>query len=516
MTAERLAADPTSQADILDFLLHAEPGMRRVDTHASIVFLGKDRVLKIKRAVRLPFLDYSTLALRHSACEEELRVNQPFAPQIYRDVIAITRDATGLMIDGDGEPVEWAVEMARFDETQGLDRLAAIGQLASSTAIAMADAILAAHADHPPLRGTGWPDGIAGLIQRNTDRFRSVDALAEAEVDDLDARSRAALTAGASVLRQRSEASFVRRCHGDLHLGNIVLMDDRPVLFDAIEFDPAIATTDILYDLAFPLMDLLHYGNAAAANVLFNRYMQEGPRDNLDGLALLPLFLSMRAAVRAHVLFTKYEQKEDRAVRDEARRYFDLAIRCINPAPPCLIAIGGLSGTGKSALARGIAPMIGPAPGALVLRSDVIRKKQFGVGETERLPASTYTPEASARVYTTLLADAARVAAEGHSVILDAAFLREEERASFSTLSPTTIPHIGLFLTADRAVRIARIAERTNDASDATVPVAVQQEAIPLGAMDWHAIDAGGSCEQTLSAAGRYLRPGASLAGKET
>ena len=122
MTAEHLAADPTSQADILDILLHAEPGMRRVDTHASIVFLGKDRVLKIKRAVRLPFLDYSTLALRHSACEEELRVNQPFAPQIYRGVIAITRDATGLMIDGDGEPVEWAVEMARFDEMQGLDR----------------------------------------------------------------------------------------------------------------------------------------------------------------------------------------------------------------------------------------------------------------------------------------------------------------------------------------------------------------------------------------------------------
>jgi len=515
MTAERLGADPSSQADILDFLLHAEPGMRRVDTHASIVFLGKDRVLKIKRAVRLPFLDYSTLALRHSACEEELRVNQPFARQIYRGVIAITRDATGLMIDGDGEPVEWAVEMARFDEMQGLDRLAA-GQLAFSTAIAMADSILAAHARQPPLRGTGWADGVAGLIQRNTDRFRSVDALAEAEVDDLDARSRAALTAGASMLRLRSEAGFVRRCHGDLHLGNIVLIDGRPVLFDAIEFDPAIATTDILYDLAFPLMDLLHYGNAAAANVLFNRYIQEGPTDNLDGLALLPLFLSMRAAVRAHVLFTKNEQKEDTAVRDKARRYFDLAIQCIKPAPPCLIAIGGLSGTGKSVLARGIAPMIGPAPGALVLRSDVIRKKQFGVGETERLPSSTYTPEASARVYDALLADAARVVAQGHSVILDAAFLRKEERASFSTLSPTTIPHIGVFLTADRAVRIARIAERTNDASDATVSVAVQQEAIPLGAMDWHAIDAGGSCEQTLSAAGRYLRPGASLAGEET
>lgn len=502
MTIEGDAPDEAGeQAAILDFLQQAEPGMQRIDTHASIVFLGRSRVLKIKRAVRLPFLDYSTLARRRRACEQELEINKPFAPEIYRRVIPITRDSEGLHVDGAGRAVEWAVEMARFDETLGFDRLAARGDISRAQAIALADAIAEAHQRQPALRGTGWPAGISGLIARNTERFRSLQGLAAADVDRLDTKSHAALRAAQPMLAGRSEAGFVRHCHGDLHLGNIVLIDGRPVLFDAIEFDPAIATTDILYDLAFPLMDLIRYGRTAAANALFNRYMEQSADANCEALSLLPLFLSIRAAIRAHVLFTRSEQsgKNRTADRNEARLYFDLALRLIDPAPPCLVAVGGMSGTGKSELARRLAPLLGPAPGALVLRSDVIRKKLFGVAETERLPEQAYTPEVTARVYELLLGGGAQAAAQGHSAILDAAFLRDSERAAFDASAPTAVPRHGLFLTADRAVRVARIGQRHDDASDATAAIAIRQESMLQGRVEWPAIDAGGSPEQSLA-----------------
>jgi predicted kinase len=211
----------------------------------------------------------------------------------------------------------------------------------------------------------------------------------------------------------------------------------------------------------------------------------------------------MRAAIRAHVLFTKSEQRADNRTANwnEAKRYFDLAAGLIDPAPPRMAAIGGLSGTGKSELARGIAPLLGAAPGALVLRSDVIRKQLFGVIETERLPEKAYSREVTARVYQALLDGATRVAQQGHSVILDAAFLRDTERASFAGIAPPAVPHNGLFLTADRAVRIARIEKRRNDASDANAAIAIQQESISLGTIKWPVIDAGGTPEQTLALA---------------
>ncbi len=190
-----------------------------------------------------------------------------------------------------------------------------------------------------------------------------------------------------ALLERRAGQGFVRRCHGDLHLANIALVDGRPLLFDAIEFDPVIATTDVLYDLAFTLMDLIHFDNRAASNAVFNHYLAGTPDENLDGLAALPLFLSMRAAIRAHVLFTKSEQMADgEAVWRDAKRYFDLAGRLIVPKPPMLVAIGGLSGTGKSVLARALAGIIEPPPGAVILRSDVLRKHLFDVSETTALP----------------------------------------------------------------------------------------------------------------------------------
>ena len=292
----------------------------------------------------------------------------------------------------------------------------------------------------------------------------------------------------------------MRRCHGDLHLANIALIDGAPRLFDAIEFDPAIATTDILYDLAFTLMDLIHFEMRRHRTRCSTATLPSASDDNLDGLAVLPLFLSMRAAIRAHVLFTKSEQMADgQAAWHEAKRYFDLALRLANPKPPLLIAIGGLSGTGKSVLAFGLAGMVEPPPGAVIVRSDVMRKHLFGVSETTPLPEAAYQAETSRRVYDLLSKTASRILAQGCSVILDAAFLREAQRAGLPDLARRhRARFVGLFLTADLATRLSRIGRREHDASDATRDVAMQQEAKAIGTVNWHMVDASGTPDDTL------------------
>lgn len=506
------AAEADLQQQVLDFLdgssFGPARGGKRIDTHASMVFLGADRALKIKRAVRLPFLDYSTLQKRKLACEEELRVNAVNAPELYRGVVAITRNSDGAFeIGGTGTPVEWAVEMTRFDDSQALDRVAASKTIDPSLATAVADAILRSHDKAPRAGGESWLASIPPIIERNTAKFRKVRGLDAVAVDQLDAASRDAAMTLQPLLRQRAGQGFVRRCHGDLHLANIALVDGRPLLFDAIEFDAVIATTDVLYDLAFTLMDLVHFNQAAAANTVYNRYLAGAGDEGLDGLRLLPLFLSVRAAIRAHVLFMKSEQAGGSdAVWQEAKRYFDLAGRLIAPRPPRLVAIGGLSGTGKSVLARGLAGQIEPPPGAVIVRSDVVRKHLFGAGETTALPESAYRPDVSERVYGMLSNSARRVLAQGCSVVLDAAYLKEAERTEIAQLATACgVRFAGLFLTADLATRLARIEQRSGDASDATRNVALKQETFTIGAVNWHMIDASGTPEQSLRSASAAL-----------
>ncbi len=357
----------------------------------------------------------------------------------------------------------------------------------------------------PPREATHGLNSITGIIDRNTAKFRTVHGLPGEAVDRLDSHSHAALAAQSPLLAARADAGCVRRCHGDLHLGNIVLIDGKPVMFDAIEFDPVIATTDILYDLAFPLMDLIHFGQAAAANALFNHYLDTAGEAARNALALFPLFLSMRAAIRAHVLFMKSEQRaDDPTASNQAEHYFDLAVRLIDPEAAGVVAVGGLSGTGKSVLSRAIAPLFGPPPGALIVRSDVIRKALFGVPETTRLPSSAYEPAVTRAVYAALIKRALHTAEQGCSVVLDAAFLRPEERAAFAATAPA-VRHTGLFLEADRVTRLARIDARKNDASDATAAIAVAQEAMTEGDLDWPRIDAGGTPAETLARCGPFL-----------
>jgi predicted kinase len=299
---------------------------------------------------------------------------------------------------------------------------------------------------------------------------------------------------------------FIRRIHGDLHLGNIVLIDERPVLFDAIEFSDIIATGDVFYDLAFLLMDLLERGFAPAANIVLNRYLTETRQiENLDALATLPFFLSMRAAIRAKVTAARLERAADAdrpSIARAARAYFEFAARAIAPPGPAFVAVGGLSGTGKSVLARMLAPAVEPMPGAVVMRSDAERKALFGLGEDEKLPSSAYTDDVNARVYAALGDKARRIVAARHSVIVDAVFARPEERAAIAEAAKTArLPLQGLFLTADTATRLGRVGGRVRDASDADAAVALAQERYELGHLEWAMVDASGTPEATLARA---------------
>src|SRR5262249_19748224 len=259
---------------------------------------------------------------------------------------------------------------------------------------------------------------------------------------------------------------LVRRGHGDLHLGNIALIDGRPVLFDAIEFDPIVASGDVLYDLAFLLMDLVERNLQPVANVVLNRYLAETLRpDDLDALVALPFFMPLRAAIRAKVNAARlaFTQDGDRSsLITAARTYFRLASALIAPQPPSLVAIGGLSGTGNSLLARALAPDLPPAPGAIVLRSDAERKALLGVAETDHLPADAYTVVAAARTYSALADKAGRITAAGHSVIVDAVFAEPHQRTAIAAVARANgVAFRGLFLTAALATRIGRLGTRS-------------------------------------------------------
>jgi aminoglycoside phosphotransferase family enzyme/predicted kinase len=470
-----------------------------ITTHASRIFMAGERVYKLKRAVHYSYLDFSTAELRRKSCEEELRLNRRTAPNLYLEVQPITREAGGLALGGKGDPVDWVVVMRRFPQEALFSHLAETDQLTPDLMRRLADHIVAFHRVAEVMRDFGGAEGVDQVIGINDENLRrdGPPAIPVAEAEALTATARKAADALAALLEQRRIAGKVRQCHGDLHLRNICLIDGEPTLFDCIEFNPSLAAIDVLYDLAFLLMDLRYRGHGTEAAIVFNRYLDVS--DESDGLAAMPVFLCLRAWVRAHVTATA--AKSGAGDADEARRYFDLACDFLRPRPPRLLAVGGLSGTGKSTIAAILAGRLALTP-ARVLRSDVIRKRLFGAAPEQRLPAEAYARDATERVYAQLEAEAQTAIAAGSSVIIDAVSAKAEERTAFAALGKRlNLPFDGIWLEAPPEILRARIGARKNDASDADLAVLEQQLGYDLGTMDWHRIDASPAAEAIVEAA---------------
>lgn len=461
-------------------------------THISIVVLTRDRAYKLKRDVIFPYLDFHTPHIRLAMCEREHALNRRLAPSLYLAARRITREADGaLAFDGAGELVDAIVEMRRFDEDALLDRLALSGGLTAPLIERLATRLAAFH-DGAEIRTRGGGAVMAELLDLGeTSSLAKSSAVGAAERRALaDGLRRAAQAHGALLDRRRDEGK-VRHCHGDLTLRNICVVDGEPTPFDCIEFSDALATIDILYDLAFLLMDLTRRGLRELAARALNRYLDA--RDETDGLPLLPFFMALRAAIRADVAAARAGQPDADAdaMNQETRDYFDLAGALLRPAPPRIVAIGGLSGTGKSSVAVALAPLLGSAPGARTLSSDRLRKRLCGVAPTTRLPPEAYTPDMSERVYALLRGEAARVAACGWSVIVDAVHARSDERAAIEAQARACgLPFSGFWLEADAALSEQRVAARRDDVSDATPDVLVAQRRYDIGDVSWTRIDA--------------------------
>jgi uncharacterized protein len=500
---------------LMDAASHdSKESVERIETHISRIFLAGGRAFKMKRAVRFPYVDFSTPELRLAACRREVELNSITAPGLYLGVRRVTRRPDGALIfDGDGELVDAVIEMVRFDQSKLLDSMAMGGALTPGLMTGIARMVVRFHRGAPVLHTMSGSANMSAVLDINEAGFYASGIFNATETAPFNAAFRAALARHASLLDRREAAGKVRRCHGDLHLRNICMLDGEPRLFDCIEFNDQIATIDILYDLAFLLMDLWHRGFPELANLAANRYLDES--DDEEGFVLLPFFLAVRAAVRAHV--TAAQVANSSANREktsaEARSYFDLARLMLRERSACVIAIGGLSGSGKSTIAEALAAHVGAPPGARIIESDRIRKQMYGAAPETRLPENAYRPEVSAKVYREMAWRASLILSKGGSVVADAVFDNAVNRELIEKAArEASASFVGVWLCTDPSVLLQRVSARRESVSDATIDILARQLQRKFGEIGWVTLDAAMRPAEIVAS---ILRMGAALEGTE-
>ena len=456
-----------------------------METHASWVLLAGDHAWKIKKPITLPFLDYGTLDKRRACCEAELRLNRRYAPELYLDVVAIAGTPDAPRLDGTGTAIEYAVRMRRFTEAMRLDHIAARNELLPAHMSLLAAEIADFHRDAavaPADSRFGTPDRVLAPALEN---FAELCALMPADADRQRLAALQEWTHREFKLRRhifaaRKESGRVRECHGDLHLGNIVLAGARIMPFDCIEFNDDFRWIDVASELAFTLVDLLDHGKPGLACWLLNEWL--GLTGDFDALRVVRYYAVYRALVRAKVAAIRAgQEKDDAASRDlrEARAYLELAQALSQPPALALTVTYGVSGSGKSRAAKALL-LADPHCATIRLRSDVERKRLFGLAAMAKSGSPTdggiYTEEAHAATYRRLEELTQLALREHWSVIVDAAFLKRAERDDFRRLAANNdIPFTILACAAALEELRRRIAARRGDASEATLEVLERQ-----------------------------------------
>ena len=423
--------------------------VRRIETHWSVIFLVADRAYKLKRQLAVSLLDYSTVEKRERACRAELDVNAGTASDLYLGLRKISRRADGaLSFAGDGPAVDWVVAMRRFDQPDLLDHLADDRRLDAWMARELADEIAAFHTRAEVNARWGGASALRTAVARWHDEQGAVEGVFEEGQSEAygDAVGRA-ISNVEELLERRRQEGKVRGCHGDLRLANICLLDGRVTVFDAIEFSEELSCIDVLYDLAFLLMELYHRGLSELGNIVFNRYLDV--TGDVDGLPVMPLFLSFRGAIRGQMLASAAMRRSEPLrprLAAEARSHLALAMALLRRRSPQLIAIGGLGSMAKTELATTLAGGLGPAPGARIIRGHIVRKHLMNLAPEKRLPPAAYDEATTERVYGASCREATRALGSGTTAIVDLDFLGGRERRKIADVALAAgVPFTGLW-----------------------------------------------------------------------
>ncbi len=456
---------------------HPADEVRLLETHISWVFLAGEFAYKVKKPIRLSFLDFSTLDKRRHWCHEELRLNRRWAPTLYLEVVPVTGTDDQLRVGGAGVPVEYAVKMRRFPQSALLNEQLAAGELTEADMLEIAEMVAHRHADAPVNQEPrfGSVEAVRKPMRENflylrpvldADTLEVLERWTEQEVERL-----------AATLEARCEGGFVRECHGDLHLRNLVRLSAGIVAFDCIEFSEELHMLDVISDLSFLTMDLAINGRADLANRLLNRYLECS--GDYAGMAVYRLYYVYHCLIRAKVYAIRADECDEPDERDaalaEMRHYVLPAHAEVTDGRPAVVVMHGLSGTGKTYVSGTIAACLG----AVRIRSDIERKRMHGIaerGSSHSAPGGgLYAEDVSQRTYEGLRELTRQVLDAGHSVLLDAAFLRREERHAVRQLAKELgCGFLCISVEAPRAVLEERLRARHaagSDASEADIAV---------------------------------------------
>lgn len=491
----------TPQESLISFLLqegsypHRCDPIRHIETHISHIFLTGPFAYKMKKPLNLGFLDFSSLEKRRHFCERELELNRRYAPDLYCQVIPVREAGGRYSLGGSGAPVEYLIQMRQFDEEKLFLRMLEGGTLRRDHIVALTDEVVRFHATAERTPSAWSVETVRRLLQDNFAALSSTLNIGGTDLLDQVQKGQLEILARHEPLIRSRQSSAVKQLHGDLHLGNICMYLGRPSLFDGLEFNDQYSCCDVWADFAFLFMDLLYRGRADFAYAALNRYLERG--DDFDGLMLLPLYASYRATVRAKIAaIAAAEGLEANRKTAEAACYLELSAQLLRAAEPRVMAIGGLSGSGKSTLAQALAE----ACGAVVIRSDAVRKHLVGIALDEKAPKSAYVAAFSASTYAGLRERCERALEAGFSVFLDAVFLSLHERRAVEDLARRRhVRFDGLWCEVSPACARARIRARTKDVSDADEQVLEQQEQRPIGDNGWRRVSTEDALPQVIA-----------------